>query len=578
MLTNYLWGGWGGDDHHHHHQQQQKQGHDPKNLSSLIRDEEEKDLEGSVQDLDELADRLLTQFPAYGTNSQHYAAAGKDDEDWLRDDDEEDNDNHDHNDNGQQEEYKRQSPYHHHYLLSLKSRMSTSNNSNNEKEPTPSSSLTDKSGLLFPGMLSMSLPSPSLANTKAGNTGVNHPAASSDWDYDKQFLWKPVDNLPEKSKGGYQHPKQKLLPHHHRQRQQQLQSMHDKNITSNHPNSSLSQPYANHDTSTTALLLAGNTSNNNNTTNSNSNSSKPGYNQQPIMGNSNEHDFYNSRQHWMPDQLCKHCYLCDTPFTVFRRRHHCRLCGQVFCSSCSSFFVPSQKKGSSTLRTCQMCYEQVTEKGGLLISTSSSLEGTTKAEAATTTTTTPGGSGDGASTNTEVGANATLQGAVVHQTNSTHNNNANKTTASMMINNDHRDETGRPVIMDHRTLTTIPTSTTTKRHDNYNSNNTKNSKDGNVPDTRLVESRDNHSNNSQEQQLRQQQQLTLQSSTTVATTTTAHWRDAVQHAVGTEGQEQEAKRHLGLIVATHLEKMGEALLKRDAPLLWKEMEARHKED
>ena len=33
------------------------------------------------------------------------------------------------------------------------------------------------------------------------------------------------------------------------------------------------------------------------------------------------------RQHWMPDQLCKQCYACETPFTVFRRRHHCRLCG-----------------------------------------------------------------------------------------------------------------------------------------------------------------------------------------------------------------------------------------------------------
>ena len=45
------------------------------------------------------------------------------------------------------------------------------------------------------------------------------------------------------------------------------------------------------------------------------------------------------RQHWMPDKLCKQCYACDLPFTVFRRRHHCRLCGQVFCSNCSSYFV-----------------------------------------------------------------------------------------------------------------------------------------------------------------------------------------------------------------------------------------------
>ena len=28
---------------------------------------------------------------------------------------------------------------------------------------------------------------------------------------------------------------------------------------------------------------------------------------------------------WMPDRLCKTCYSCDTPFTVFRRRHHFRV-------------------------------------------------------------------------------------------------------------------------------------------------------------------------------------------------------------------------------------------------------------
>ena len=38
---------------------------------------------------------------------------------------------------------------------------------------------------------------------------------------------------------------------------------------------------------------------------------------------------------WMPDELCQTCYSCDAEFTVFRRRHHCRLCGQIFCSNCA---------------------------------------------------------------------------------------------------------------------------------------------------------------------------------------------------------------------------------------------------
>jgi hypothetical protein len=75
--------------------------------------------------------------------------------------------------------------------------------------------------------------------------------------------------------------------------------------------------------------------------------------------------FDSSRQHWMPDQLCKQCYSCDMQFTVFRRRHHCRLCGQVFCNSCSAFFVESQKS-KSTIRVCQMCFDQVNETGGVV--------------------------------------------------------------------------------------------------------------------------------------------------------------------------------------------------------------------
>ena len=50
-------------------------------------------------------------------------------------------------------------------------------------------------------------------------------------------------------------------------------------------------------------------------------------------------DPFLSRRHWMPDRLCRNCYACEVPFTVFRRRHHCRLCGQVFCSVCSGHFV-----------------------------------------------------------------------------------------------------------------------------------------------------------------------------------------------------------------------------------------------
>ena len=37
---------------------------------------------------------------------------------------------------------------------------------------------------------------------------------------------------------------------------------------------------------------------------------------------------------FVPD--CDDCELCKASFTIFRRKHHCRTCGHVFCSDCRS--------------------------------------------------------------------------------------------------------------------------------------------------------------------------------------------------------------------------------------------------
>lgn len=41
---------------------------------------------------------------------------------------------------------------------------------------------------------------------------------------------------------------------------------------------------------------------------------------------------------WLPDSEAPHCFDCGCDFTALRRRHHCRLCGLVFCGSCSGFW------------------------------------------------------------------------------------------------------------------------------------------------------------------------------------------------------------------------------------------------
>lgn len=68
------------------------------------------------------------------------------------------------------------------------------------------------------------------------------------------------------------------------------------------------------------------------------------------------------RQYWMPDSSCKECYDCGEKFTTFRRRHHCRICGQIFCSSCCNQEVPGRVIGIlGSLRACTYCCKVISE-------------------------------------------------------------------------------------------------------------------------------------------------------------------------------------------------------------------------
>jgi hypothetical protein len=37
---------------------------------------------------------------------------------------------------------------------------------------------------------------------------------------------------------------------------------------------------------------------------------------------------------WVPDNETQECGICKKQFGVFRRKHHCRQCGQIFCADC----------------------------------------------------------------------------------------------------------------------------------------------------------------------------------------------------------------------------------------------------
>jgi hypothetical protein len=58
------------------------------------------------------------------------------------------------------------------------------------------------------------------------------------------------------------------------------------------------------------------------------------------------------------------CFECSTSFSFFRRRHHCRLCGQIFCYDCSNHFVDGQPYGfTGPIRVCTFCSRYIEDAG-----------------------------------------------------------------------------------------------------------------------------------------------------------------------------------------------------------------------
>ena len=68
-----------------------------------------------------------------------------------------------------------------------------------------------------------------------------------------------------------------------------------------------------------------------------------------LTGTKNEAE---NRSYWMSDSAVKNCYNCDKEFSVTRRKHHCRFCGQIFCWKCAPIRTPPL-----SVRSCQKCID-----------------------------------------------------------------------------------------------------------------------------------------------------------------------------------------------------------------------------
>jgi 1-phosphatidylinositol-3-phosphate 5-kinase len=81
-----------------------------------------------------------------------------------------------------------------------------------------------------------------------------------------------------------------------------------------------------------------------------------------MMKDKNLNDYKNTelQKLWMPDEKSRECYDCQGKFTVLRRKHHCRLCGCIFCSKCCSQIIPGKIINcSGDLRVCTYCSKVV---------------------------------------------------------------------------------------------------------------------------------------------------------------------------------------------------------------------------
>ena len=61
---------------------------------------------------------------------------------------------------------------------------------------------------------------------------------------------------------------------------------------------------------------------------------------------------------WLPDNLSQNCFSCENKFSLLNRQHHCRICGNIFCSNCSNKqiqFSVSNKNGTDKIIKIKVC-------------------------------------------------------------------------------------------------------------------------------------------------------------------------------------------------------------------------------
>nr|XP_054774029.1 RUN and FYVE domain-containing protein 2-like [Lytechinus pictus] len=64
---------------------------------------------------------------------------------------------------------------------------------------------------------------------------------------------------------------------------------------------------------------------------------------------------------WADDKDVKNCMTCDKPFSVARRKHHCRNCGGIYCGPCSDNLMPLPSS-AKPVRVCDNCNTELLQR------------------------------------------------------------------------------------------------------------------------------------------------------------------------------------------------------------------------
>ncbi|OQR99698.1 hypothetical protein ACHHYP_04942 [Achlya hypogyna] len=70
------------------------------------------------------------------------------------------------------------------------------------------------------------------------------------------------------------------------------------------------------------------------------------------------------KEMWAPDDSRDACYVCTRHFHKFRRKHHCRLCGEVVCASCllKKLVEETTRVGLREVKVCMTCLSMTNER------------------------------------------------------------------------------------------------------------------------------------------------------------------------------------------------------------------------